>query len=566
MHQQKHLAARTRFYNGYTGVADIIGDLTMSVRISKLKIHALPVLITLLGLLTGIAGCGKEDVSVAFSHGNSRGGQGGDITALSITPASASISRGSTQAFTATATYSDGSTGDVTSGITWSITPGTGRAAIAADGVATGQVAGDVTITATDTASGVSGTTPLTLTGGSGYWTWLKGTAGADIFAHYGTKGVPHPTNQPGSVFRQATGYSQKDKKLYFQGGSGKATDPTNGITSAMWVLDPATVTWTWTQGPSGVSNPIVRGTKGVADPANTPGSRMSNSRAMDPDGNLWLFGGFGGYSDLWKFNGTAWTWVAGPDTSTFIGDWGTKGVSAPTNNPSRREKHAINSDRDGNIWLFGGYGIDSTTASLYRLRDLWKFDPTTNEWTWMAGPSTGNAGGVYGTKGVSAPGNYPGGSEYARMVFDSQNNLWLFGGTGFDSTSAVGSLDDLWKYDTTTNEWTWMAGSGIANSTANTVEPKGRSMASMTVDAADNIWLYTGAAAASPNDLWKWNGSTWTKIADLTSNVFGTMGVEDPANHPWAAYYDAVIWFDEKGSLYVYGGVNSVDLWKYEP
>jgi len=60
--------------------------------------------------------------------------------------------------------------------------------------------------------------------------------------------------------------------------------------------------------------------------------------------------------------------------------------------------------DSNGNFWLFGGYGFDSG-GNYGSLNDLWEFNPTTNEWTWMGGSSTiAGATGIYGSIGVAAP------------------------------------------------------------------------------------------------------------------------------------------------------------------
>jgi hypothetical protein len=52
------------------------------------------------------------------------------------------------------------------------------------------------------------------------------------------------------------------------------------------------------------------------------------------------------------------------------------------------------------------------------------------NEWTWMGGSSTvgsnGGQPGVYGTLGTPAPGNIPGGREYAMGWTDSSGNFWV--------------------------------------------------------------------------------------------------------------------------------------------
>ena len=41
--------------------------------------------------------------------------------------------------------------------------------------------------------------------------------------------------------------------------------------------------------------------------------------------------------------------------------------------------------DSSGNLWLFGGYGVDANGLES-GLNDLWEFNPSTNEWAWMGG------------------------------------------------------------------------------------------------------------------------------------------------------------------------------------
>src|SRR5690242_19648523 len=62
-------------------------------------------------------------------------------------------------------------------------------------------------------------------------------------------------------------------------------------------------------------------GTLGTASASNVPGARFYSCHWLDTAGNLWLFGGQGydatgsvvGFlNDLWKFDGTNWTWMAG--------------------------------------------------------------------------------------------------------------------------------------------------------------------------------------------------------------------------------------------------------------
>jgi len=83
------------------------------------------------------------------------------LTAIAVSPATASVAVGLTQQFTATATYSDGSTANVTSAATWTTSSASG-ATITSGGVATGVAAGTTTITAS--VSSVSGAAALTVT------------------------------------------------------------------------------------------------------------------------------------------------------------------------------------------------------------------------------------------------------------------------------------------------------------------------------------------------------------------------------------------------------------------
>ena len=66
-------------------------------------------------------------------------------------------------------------------------------------------------------------------------------------------------------------------------------------------------------------------------------------------------------------------------------------------------------------------------------LNDLWKFDG--QYWTWISGSSTADQYGIYGTQGVSSSSNVPGSRYALASVIDSHNNIWIFGGDGYDSS-----------------------------------------------------------------------------------------------------------------------------------
>src|SRR5207302_10623587 len=80
---------------------------------------------------------------------------------ITVTPSVPSISKGETQQFVATGTYSDGSTQNLTSVVSWSSSQ-PGVATVSTTGLATGVGAGAAVIAATS--GTVSGSTTLTVT------------------------------------------------------------------------------------------------------------------------------------------------------------------------------------------------------------------------------------------------------------------------------------------------------------------------------------------------------------------------------------------------------------------
>jgi hypothetical protein len=84
------------------------------------------------------------------------------LVAVAVTPANPSIANQTTQPFAATGTYSDGSQKNLTNSVTWS-SSASSVASMTAAGVATGHKLGTAMITAT--ASGIAGSTALTVSG-----------------------------------------------------------------------------------------------------------------------------------------------------------------------------------------------------------------------------------------------------------------------------------------------------------------------------------------------------------------------------------------------------------------
>ena len=382
-------------------------------------------------------------------------------------------------------------------------------------------------------------------------WTWMSGSSTVPSVDHgqsgvYGTLGSPAASNVPGGREASAS-WMDSSGNLWLFGGYGADSTGTQGLLNDLWAFSLTAKEWTWMSGSSTVPSmnqgqPGVYGTLGSPAASNIPGGRVVPVSWMDGSGNLWLFGGRGddstgtiGYlNDLWEFNPTTkeWTWMSGSSTvpganSGQSGVYGTLGSPAVGNVPGGRGESVSWRDGSGNLWLFGGYGDDSTGATGY-LNDLWVFNPTSKEWTWMSGSSTlgshGGQPGVYGTLGVAAASNVPGGRDASVSWIDSSGNLWLFGGYGDDSTGTRGNLNDLWEFNPATKEWTWMSGSSTLGAnggqsgaygtlgTPNTSNvPGGREGSAGWTDSSGNLWLFGGCGDDSTgtfgnlNDLWRY-------------------------------------------------------------
>ena len=130
------------------------------------------------------------------------------------------------------------------------------------------------------------------------------------------------------------------------------------------------------------------------------------------------------------------WTWMKGDSLYNQTGTFGTQGIPSPTNNPPGFYEPVEWQDQQGNFWIFGGFnsGVHD---------DVWKFNPVTNEWTWMKGSATTTQSPVYGTQGVSSPLNTPGNQQWCAATWvDTTGNFWLFGG----SDGGGDNYNLLWK------------------------------------------------------------------------------------------------------------------------
>lgn len=418
-------------------------------------------------------------------------------------------------------------------------------------------------------------------------WEWASGgsTSGCPFGdcstpGVYGSLGVPAAANGPGAR-SNALSWADMSGNLWLFGGVGYDANGGYGTLNDFWKFNPTIAEWTWMGGSSALTvcgiavntmTPIYCplsgwwGTMGEAAPENQPGAQRGSVTWVDKTGSFWFFGG-GGFvepggvalvNELWKFDPSIgeWAWMGGcshtPDSPDCPnqGVYGTLGVAAADNIPGSRTGAAGWTDANGNLWLFGGQGYDSA-GQQGELNDLWEFNLSNNKWAWMGGSSAvicnqDNSGktscvgqpGVYGSLGVPAAANVPGGRDSAMSWTDQQGNLWLFGGEGPASENNTSYLNDLWVFNPYALIWTWMGGSntgtcstfvstttcgnagsyGTLGAPAGTNVPGSRESAVEWTDSNGQLWLWGGNGydstgtggfyASLLNDLWVYDPS----------------------------------------------------------
>ena len=549
--------------------------------------------ILLVGIALTLAGCGGDSTSYTLTTATTAITNytvGGTISGL--TSGSVVLANG-----TATVTVAANAT-------TWvfptSFSPGSNYS------VAVQTQPADEQCAVTSGASGMDtgNVANVTVTCGYGQWTWRAGLSAANGSGVYGSEGTASASSVPGARYG-GNSWTDTSGNFWLFGGVGYDSTGTAGYLNDLWQYSPSTGLWTWVGGGDGNDAGGIYGTQGTASANNVPGGRQAASSWTDSSGNLWLFGGVGyastggvaSLNDLWRYSPGSgqWTWISGGDTQNATGVYGTEGTPSGSNVPGARYSASTWIDASGNLWLFGGYGYDSS-GSAGELGDLWKYTPANGQWTWVAGGNTRDTSGVYGTQGTAASSSVPGARYSASTWIDASGNLWLFGGYGYDSAGSLGKLDDLWEYNPGSAEWTWVSGEDTVNAvgfysplgTASTGNvPGARQAANSWIDGSGNLWLFggigygaVGGGTGSLNDLWQYSPSTkeWTWVSggssDNAAGVYGTEGTGAPGDAP-GGRNAASAWIDGSGTLWLFGGsgYDSAgaggylnDLWQYTP
>ena len=363
-------------------------------------------------------------------------------------------------------------------------------------------------------------------------WTWISGEKyHLNLSGNYGTKGIPSVNNYPSGRGWSPDFWTDNNGDLWLYGGFQNS----KGAFCDLWKYHIATNEWTWINGSNNTQQPYVFGTKGIAAPDNTPGSRRQCSAGwVDEENNLWLFGGEyysnPTFNDLWKYDisKNEWALMKGDTIPNSIGNYGTKGVEDSNNIPPARWSYSRWKGSDGCFYLFGGGTPD--------YNDVWKYNPITNNWTWVSGTNQMNDSGTYNAYCAPSLDKYPAARCFNPGISagNCSSIFWTFGGYYF-KIGATRILNDLWNFNPSNNKWTRIYGDFKIGSAAGDYGTMGIASSSnkipsklataMWIDRQNNIWIFGGG-----NDLWRFtpdsiciqnalNSANINSIADFSLN-----------------------------------------------
>jgi len=483
------------------------------------------------------------------------------LVSIALSPQSPLITLGAVQQFTATGTYSDGSTQNITSSVTWTsgtLSVATISNSAGSQGLATSVAVGSSTITATlgsPSASTELSVVPLwpaqswTLHGPPGrsghstvwdpnsrqmiifggqqaitktnlndVWLGTTSTTQNDSF----TAESPSGTAPQGRYGHVAAYDSNSNRMMIFGGGVGSTSSCANDV----WILSGA-------NGQSGTPSWI-----SVAPSGTAPAPRLYSGGVYDPNTNsLIVFGGSncsGGYlNDVWVLSNA--NGEAGTSAWTQLAPSGTA--------PRARESGTAVYDSANNILII--YGGDAGGSPF---ADVWVLS---------------HANGVGGTPAwtqLLPTGTSPNARTGHTAIFDSVNDrMTIFGGTN----SAQTTFSDAWVLTSAngigvTPGWAQIAAQGTAPSLA---------YHSAVYDSAkDNMYVFAGM---SSQDKLQANNHAFTMNG---ANGISSVGEKWFLGGPAVRYSHSAFYDPSTNALFIFAGqhasssVDFNDYWEESP
>lgn len=261
-------------------------------------------------------------------------------------------------------------------------------------------------------------------------WTWMDGDANTTSLStsrNHGTLGIPSSSNFPGMRWECKSNWVVNNELVFFGGGC------TGGNCNDVWTYSISSNVWTWIGGNNTSGGTAVKGTLGIPSSSNRapagwtytkwkkddklyiysiggstndiysfdmnskmftwesgsavnlPPSNCLSISGYYPQGrheyhtvqtekcnnSFWVFSG-GSYCDLWLYrvDSNYWLKVSQNSNLNCKAIFGSKGVANIINHPQRKTGMAIWSDKNSNLYVYGGASANGNIS------DLWKFEP----------------------------------------------------------------------------------------------------------------------------------------------------------------------------------------------
>ncbi len=402
-------------------------------------------------------------------------------------------------------------------------------------------------------------------------WIYLSGSKERNYLGNYAEGNHP-----PGLAW--SVSWSSDRGDFYLFSGGGYDAQGKYGDLNQLWMYSDGQ--WNWLDGSNLKNQPSNYGVRNVPAESNYPSSRELAMVWKDQRGDVYILGG-GGISntgewgllqDLWRYDGTNFTWINGSqkrDQLTYC----PFGAGSICSIGGRMDAMAW-VGTDNNLYLFGGFSFHQSNPSIPQYdNNLFKYDG--RSWILVKGSGLERQPGIYGLKGSPREVNIPGARVGGSTWFDPRTGTaFIFAGQGRDINGTDGFLNDLWKYEN--GMWVWLSGARVVNQVANygtksvaaaTNIPGARYGAVEYFDEKNNRLCLLGGYGYSGtntlgrlNDMWCYSltDQMWTWIGGSNSlnvpEVFGTLGEPSLTSYP-GARDSSVSWFVD-GIFYVFGGM----------
>lgn len=380
-------------------------------------------------------------------------------------------------------------------------------------------------------------------------WTWLAGRKcgqPADKDASISAQKEPSPR-----IF--TTTWIGKDGHLWMFGGFSinRLYDSSQNRTNELWKWDGRS--WTLVLSDTARKVGKISAVKSAPSSVIMPTPRSGATAWVDAVGDVWLYGGENGaqinptINELWKWNGADWKIVFASNEKTCDG----------TAQPAPRQRPSIWTDAKGQFFLFGGK-MDCNSRNYHGqnvLNDLWQWNGQT--WILLSGVPNRTKASHFGRRGTASAHNHPPERYGASSWLDSENNLFLFGGSknkdgtrGIDNLANEVRVSDLWRWDG--SSWTWVSGHRFRGVIENNnlrkrmsgVGSPGARSESVVARAADGrVTLFGGTSEFDQScvnldcrigsvqsiesivyDSWSWDGAVWSLEASNTPQTIKVM------------------------------------------